>query len=108
MLKTIIGFIIKIGLTAVIGVHSCEYSVWQNILLILVLYGMVSLVVNVFLEGGIVGGLVFLFALIAISDLVEIYLPETLNWITYIVFGVTYIASIVFDIQKISELVRGY
>lgn len=108
MLKTIIGFIIKFGLTAVIGVHSCEYSVWQNILLMLVLYGMVSLVVNVFLEGRIVGGLVFLFALIVIGDLVEVYLPETLNWITYVVFGIAYITSVVFDIKKIMELVRGY
>lgn len=108
MLKTIIGFIFKLGLTSVIAVHSCEYTFWQNALLVLVLYGMVSLVVNVILEAGVLGGVVLLIALIGVGDLVEIYLPETLNWIVYVVFGAAYIASVSFDIKQILELIRGY
>lgn len=103
-LKVIIGFIIKIVLCVflvpLMG-ESIDGFSFAYFIIIPVAYGLASYIVNVFLYGGLVLGIIMTIVPILVSD----FIPEP--WM-YIVNGILILGSAIIDFWGIFLMVRGF
>ena len=98
--KQIIGFVIKIALSVVIigmVLAEVECNWWQNIVLAVILYGMISFIINSFLYLGVFG-LIPIFGYVALTSVID-------NMVILVILGIIIFGgSILLDIVTIKSL----